>query len=177
MLLLGHLGIGAKLVAPLTRGLPLKGVFFGTILPDLIDKPLYYGLSFLTGQTGHQVGLISGTRTFGHTALFLLSLTMIAIAKKSKLLAAIALGVASHLILDGVTDALHHTSSSSLLWPLIPQFPEIPFRNIEEHLAFWNRPVLVWGEIIGFLLLITNQSSKNPKRPYEKMGRILKKGR
>jgi len=31
------------------------------ILPDMIDKPLYYGLSFATGR--HGLGLISGTRS------------------------------------------------------------------------------------------------------------------
>ena len=81
MFLLGHLGIGRELVKPFSKGLPLAGIFLGTILPDLIDKPLYYSLAVITHKWGSELGLISGTRTFGHTAAFLLLLTFISFIK------------------------------------------------------------------------------------------------
>ena len=51
-----------------------RAFFVGALLPDLIDKPLYYGWSWLTGKHGADAGLISGTHLFGHTGVFLLAL-------------------------------------------------------------------------------------------------------
>src|ERR1700733_5728748 len=100
MIFFGHLGIGLKTAQPFRRDLPLKPLLLGTLLPDLIDKTLYYGLSFATGRRGAELRLISGTRTFGHTILFTLALGAIAARRRSKTLAALALGSATHLFLD-----------------------------------------------------------------------------
>ncbi len=77
MFVLGHLGIGKRLAAhPYRRfsRVDKRAFFVGALLPDLIDKPLYYGWSWLTGKHGAEAGLISGTHLFGHTGLFLLAL-------------------------------------------------------------------------------------------------------
>jgi hypothetical protein len=159
MFLFGHLGIGSKIVSPLTRGLPRSAVLWGAILPDLIDKPLYYGLSFLTGKRGEALGMISSTRTFAHTGLFLLLLTLIAIFKRSRVFAALALGVASHLVLDSWTGLVLFRDQPKLfhrvvLWPFFgTQFPVIPYQNLSEHLSILAQPVLIWAEIIGAAIL------------------------
>src|SRR4051812_43545813 len=104
MFVFGHLGIGSKLATPWAQGLPRRWLLVGTLLPDLIDKPLYYGLSFATGKSGTDLGLISGTRTFGHTALFLVLLALGSIIRRSRILAALALGTATHLLIDNFGD-------------------------------------------------------------------------
>lgn len=154
MFLFGHLGIGSKLASPFSQGLARKSIWIGTLLPDIIDKPLYYGLSFFTGKKGQALGLISGTRTFGHTALFLLSLSFLAFFRKSRTLAALALGTGSHLLLDSIPNAAH----CPLLWPLQGwEFPVTPFVGIVDQLSIWNRPSLVWGECLGFVLICWDQ--------------------
>ncbi len=168
MLLFGHLGIGSKIISPFTRGLSRRIVLVGTLLPDLIDKPLYYGLS-LTGKYANELSayapkLISGTRTLGHTALFLLLLTVISIFKRSRLFAALALGVASHLLLDGWADQVglptsqKITYTSALLWPFTGwHFPDAAYHDISEYLSNANHPLLFGGEFIGLCLLLWDE--------------------
>jgi len=154
--LFGHLGIGSKLAAPLSRKLPYGWLLLGTILPDLIDKPLYYLM-------GSKFDLISCTRTFGHTAIFVFGLTLLATFRKSTLLAAITLGVASHLVLDGFQDywiyrVLHHKGESSLLLAALFPFYEarfgaMPFESLLAHLKSGNRPIVLTAEAVGLLFL------------------------
>jgi hypothetical protein len=159
MFFFGHLGIGSKIVSPLTRGLPKKAVLLGTILPDLIDKPLYYGLSLATGKQGSDLGLVSGSRTFAHTALFLLVITCAAILRRSKPLAALSLGIASHLLLDSLSSYLishpqQEIFRSVIMWPLNGwAFPIIPFHNLGEHLSTISQPSSLAAEGIGLILL------------------------
>ncbi len=159
MLLFGHLGFGKLVMRPFSRGLPLIALLIGTILPDLIDKPLYYGMCWLYGKHGTDLGIICGTRTFGHTALFLILLILLGIIFRSRIVIALALGVASHLLLDAIPELIHHdftigTSNSALLWPFTGwNFPISPYDEIMEHLFNAMIPYLVASEIIGLLLL------------------------
>ena len=158
MFVLGHLGIGLQVARPFRRGLPLKALLLGTLLPDLIDKSLYYGLSAATGRRGFDLGLISGTRTFGHTILFTASLAAVAAARRSKVLAALALGCATHLVLDVVSDVFTRTTDYSLnvlAWPLLGwRFPGYMYAGLSEHLARVHQPFFLYAEIIGALLLV-----------------------
>lgn len=158
MFILGHLGVGSKIVSPWSKGLPRAYLFLGTLLPDLIDKPLYYSMVWATGRRGEQIGLICGTRTFGHTALVLLSVTFLSILKKSPRLAALALGIGSHLVLDAIGDQFGEKGKvyelSALLWPLTgTAFPVLKFTTIEDHLATFSRPFVYTGELMGLLFL------------------------
>jgi hypothetical protein len=175
MFFLGHLGIGSKLVSPWSKGLPKWPLLLGTALPDLIDKPLYYIPHLITGRRGAELGLISGTRTFGHTALFALGITAYALLKKSRFFAALALGVGSHLLLDGLGDYLMHPAASqgwimqggqsALFWPLTGnEYPVIPFKSIEEHLSMAQRPWIFIGEIVGFLILTMDSFIKRNRQ-------------
>lgn len=152
MFVLGHLGIGSKLVSPWSKGLPKKYVLLGTLFPDFIDKPLYYGLSFITGEHGVELGLISGTQTIAHTGLFLLCVATAAFFWKSRALAALALGISTHLVLDNLGD---HPIGESLLWPFMTlQFPVIPFPSLGDHLVSFIRPYIFWTELAGASLLL-----------------------
>ena len=175
MFLLGHLGFGLRTARPFRRGLPLKPLLLGTLLPDLIDKPLYYGLSLATDRRGVALGLISGTRTFGHTLLFTASLAGLAAARRSKLFAALALGAATHLFLDVVSDAFTRRADFSLrvlVWPLMGwRFPGSLYSNLGEHLGQFHEPFFFYAELAGGLLLLAEwrkarrlSSARSPSR-------------
>jgi hypothetical protein len=155
---LGHMGVGLKLAAPFDADLPKRPLLLGTLLPDLIDKPLYYGLSAWTGRVGAQLGLVAGTRSFGHTLVFTAALAALARARRSRAWAALALGAATHLVLDALSDAFTRGvgfSMRALLWPLLGwQFPAYSYRNWHDHLHHVGEPFLLGAEIAGGLFLL-----------------------
>src|SRR5436190_18659350 len=97
MFVLGHVGIGRTIASAKSCHLPFLAFAVGAVLPDVIDKPLYYTRLF---------GLVTCTRTFGHTGLFLLAVVAGALWTRSPVARALALGAATHPILDGVLDLL-----------------------------------------------------------------------
>jgi hypothetical protein len=169
MFILAHLGIGKKIASPWSRSLPLVPLLIGTLLPDIIDKSTFYGLRILDSfdvfkpfaDSGLQV--ISGTRTFGHTAILLFAVLILSGVRKSPVLAALALGMATHLLIDNFSDHLHdavtgaahdHSAAIALLWPFLnSKFASYPFASATEHLSSVARPELLIGELTGFLLL------------------------
>src|SRR4051812_44623567 len=106
MLPFAHLGIGSTMAAPWSRDLPKRALLLGTLLPDLIDKTLYYSLYLATGQWGEKLGLIAGTRTFGHSGLFLIAVTALALFRGSRTAVALGLGILTHLLLDVAADGV-----------------------------------------------------------------------
>ena len=177
---LAHVGIGTLIARPFAgsgiarggeAGLPFRWIALGTLLPDLIDKPIYYGLSLATGKRGLDLGLVCGTRTFGHTALLLVAAAALAWAFRRKWLAAIALGAATHVLLDHVGDAVagliggpgvpfegfswDSRRVTGLLWPFLQGgFQVFPFREASEHLLTFLQPHIVIGELLGAIILI-----------------------
>ena len=151
MFVLGHVGIGRAIIGSRGRALPLVPLVFGILLPDVIDKPLYYL---------HLSPFISCTRTFGHTGLFVLGLVAIALMTRSRAWAAAAAGVATHGVLDALLDmssVLSGGRSSTLValaWPVFDtHFFSYSFKTpIDQLKQLWNAPVLVC-EFIGGLLL------------------------
>ena len=158
MYILGHLGIGALAVRPWWRTVSMKWLLLGTVLPDLIDKPLYYALCLWTGRQGAAIGLISGTRTIGHTALFLIFCGAISWFCKSRNGAALSAGVATHLLLDNLGDLFANGFSAyshALLWPLLGwNFPVMPYPGLISqvgHLLDFKHLVF---EILGAIVLL-----------------------
>jgi hypothetical protein len=147
MFALGHLGLGKKLATRpyrrFSRG-ERRAFFLGALLPDLIDKPLYYIPTWVTGRRG---GFLSGTHLFAHTGLFLLVLVAAAWIARSRAVRAVAIGVATHLFLDAAALGL---GAESLLWPLFGwQFPLSPFKNLGHQLLTVLNPVTLAGEVLG----------------------------
>jgi hypothetical protein len=160
MFVLGHMGVGSKLVGPWTRGLPIRAVLLGTLVPDVIDKPLFYGLRALTGTPASEATLVAGTRGFGHTALFLLAVALLAFQRRSRILAAMSLGMASHALLDNLLDVIlmagkwPGSASVALAWPLLGwRFSELPFRDAAEHLHSLANPWVLGFEAAGAAIL------------------------
>jgi hypothetical protein len=165
MLVLGHLGIGRGLALPWFRRWPPLAFFAGTLLPDAIDKPLYYALSTFTGRRGLELGLLSGTRTVGHTLVLVILVALVARWRHSTAWRAMAIGMLTHLGLDVVNDFLgiwsgvpHDPGSipgyAAVVWPAMGwQFPVAPFSNAAGHVERLMNPVTVAGELLGALIL------------------------
>ncbi len=92
---------------PPHAGIDYRFVILGSILPDLIDKPL--GVFLLREQ-------LSNGRTIAHSLLFGLLVTLAALTRRGKVsrgLLSAALGSAAHLVLDQMW-----TQTDTLFWPL-----------------------------------------------------------
>jgi hypothetical protein len=157
-----HLGFGITLSRLLPTRLQSqdKMILVGALLPDILDKTVYYGLSWISGHRGAELGIIAGTRSFGHSAIFLLLITTISICKSWPRIQALAFGIATHVLLDNLGNIAASTNISgtevrTLLWPLFGlQFPEIPYHDVAEHLRAWANPAMLAGELVGIALLI-----------------------
>jgi hypothetical protein len=163
LLPLGHLGIGSRLVGRARARLPAWPLYFGCLLPDLLDKPLYYVLSAATGRHGAALGLISSSRTVGHTGLLLLALAVAALLTRSPRMAALAAGDATHLFLDNLPDLFllrgRLPDSSSLIALVFPalgmRFPIANFASLAEHFHLnATSPYAVAGELVGVAILL-----------------------
>lgn len=162
MFLLGHLGIGSWLAARKVRAEQVGFVLFGTLLPDLIDKPLYYALVFATGRRGAELGLVSGTRTFGHTLLLVVVLWTVLPRRAGTPL---GLGLLTHLALDELGDVVGLVAPmlgtrprpgtiTAILFPLLgARFPVSPFQSALEHIASLENAYVMAGEFVGAGLL------------------------
>ncbi len=160
MLIFGHVGIGAQLARPFAGRAghfqlrEFLWVAAGTLLPDLLDKGLFYAnRSFQFAPD-----LITCGRTFGHTALVLLLLGFTAWAARFRPLSLLVLGMATHLLLDNLSDRLLNVAESSahlaLVFPLEGwRFGTYPFESAMEHLASLMNPVTLGFEALGAFLL------------------------
>jgi hypothetical protein len=163
LFVLGHLGIGSALAARRVRAEQLAWLLLGTLLPDAIDKPLYYALVLATGRRGAELGLISGTRTFGHTVLLAVLLW---VALPRRIGTPLFIGIATHLFLDQLGDVASALfpvlgthgrpgTISAILFPLLgPHFPISPYRSALEHAESLANAWVVAGEIVGAVLLV-----------------------
>lgn len=161
MFVLGHLGIGSRLLFGLRRRLPAWPLYLGCLLPDLIDKPLFYGLHGAWP-------LLTGTRSFGHTGLFLLALLLGAGLLRRPWAWAVAAGVATHLALDIAGELVTGADPDSSIWlaVLFPargvRFPVAHFTTVLEHLSVSAQSGYVLaGELIGGAILLAARRQRS----------------
>lgn len=142
MLLFAHLGLTLAAARPV-RGAALGYVLLGSMLPDIIDKPLGE-LLFGTPAMG---------RTICHTLAFLMLLSTVAFHQRDSRLSSLAGGVAAHLVLDFMWN-----SPRTLLWPLLGAFPQAPDLSTLDYLQHLLRglsdPLVGVPEILGLSYLI-----------------------
>lgn len=149
MFIFGHIGIGRKLVHPWSRRLPAVALIAGMLLPDLIDKPLYYS---------RISDFFSCTRTVGHTGLFLVTILAIAYFARSSGLAALGAGVATHLALDMFLELFgrdpQRAAWMAFTWPFLNRdFAYTFIPSITSHLErLWVTPVIA-AEVVGLALI------------------------
>jgi branched-subunit amino acid transport protein AzlD len=115
---LAHLGIGSAIARVLPVKLPFGWVLLGTILPDLIDKPIFFLLSRCFPEAGWE----AGKRGFAHTLMFLLLLAALSRWRKSLILWAVTAGTATHLVLDVISKSTEGGATALgslrvLFWP------------------------------------------------------------
>jgi len=155
MFVLGHAGIGSQLIS---RKYPYWIVIAGAIFPDLLDKPIFYIRYFMHGENLTALGLISGTRTFGHICWIWILLYFIFHHYKNIKVQAFCLGAITHVGLDLLAAALFGhdflLQFSGMMFPFLGfQFPPYPFLGMKDHLNS-VRSVHIWvGEVIGAILL------------------------
>ena len=120
----------------------------GSILPDLIDKPL-----------GHIIlkGSLDYGRIYAHSVLFLLALVLVGITyqrwKGSWIILVLALGVLSHLLLDSMWEL-----PVTLFYPLLGDFGIHHFPNyVEDSLVqeIENAYEWIFGAFSLAILLFT----------------------
>jgi len=144
-----HQGLFGRLHATITalaQRIDLRLLIVGSLLPDIIDKPL--GLLVLPGVFG------TG-RLFAHALLFPLALTIAGVWLHHKRggcsLLVLAYGSVIHLLLDSMW-----RTPAILLWPLAGPMPrggspETWLARILETLL--TNPAAYWPEIGGAILL------------------------
>jgi len=125
------------------RWVNLAFLALGSMLPDIIDKPLGL-LAFGTAEQG---------RTFGHTLLFLMVLATLAVYLKNVRMASVSVGVLAHLVLDSMWK-----SPVILFWPLLGNFPPVQDLGVSDYilaLLYGLRNPMVWvPEVLGLSYLI-----------------------
>ena len=154
---LGHVGVGTHIVPPRIREqLRWRWLVLGCLLPDVLDKPVYFW-AMAEHRPGDHLYLLHGSRLFGHTLLFLAALFVAGAALRSERLRALGWGVATHLVLDLLPDfaaGYFFTFRHWLLWPLFgwgfpPAYGGRLVHGVDRELATY-----IAGELIGAVLLI-----------------------
>jgi hypothetical protein len=160
MLVFGHLGFGHLLAGPWRRTLPPWPLAVGMLLPDIIDKPLYYA---------RFSDFISCTRTIGHTGLLCLIVLALGYAFGRRALTAVALGMATHLALDFAVDSWSWPEPSStwvaITWPLHGlRFTDSYVPSVGDHLRSLLAAQSIVPEILGVALVVreVRRSRKTP---------------
>lgn len=140
---LGHVGIPILLAYEglRWRALDLRWIAAGALLPDLLDKGVLWALGTGTGKA------------IGHSLVFTLVLAAAAWRAGGAarlVLASLALGTGSHLVLDAMW-----VEHDALLWPLLGwRFATYPYDPARALLALLRDPVMIAGELAGAAALV-----------------------
>jgi hypothetical protein len=149
MFVFGHIGLGRALIGRWRHTLPSLPLTLGMLLPDIIDKPLYYARLW---------PFFSCTRTLGHTGVFLLLLLLSGYWTRRPSLIALSIGASTHVGLDLCLDLINHTSPSpswiALTWPVLNTSFATFYFTFSEHIArLWATTSVVVAEAGGLFLL------------------------
>lgn len=136
----------SKWLSSLAREIDIRILLIGSLLPDIIDKPL--GILFLREE-------ISNGRIYSHTLLFLIIITLAGVYlyrnRRKTWLLALSFGTFIHFILDQMW-----RNSKTLFWP----FLGIAFQktDVSEWIpdmlySLHTNPAVYIPEIIGFIIL------------------------
>jgi len=130
--------------ASVGRRIDLRVLLIGSLLPDLIDKPI-----------GRLVYGTFGCRLFCHTLIFLLLIVfaglLLFVRRRQNWLLVLGFGIFMHLVLDGMW-----LDTQTLLWPLQGfSFPNVERTGWEQsiwHRLFTSLNVYV-PELVGIAIL------------------------
>jgi inner membrane protein len=157
MIFFGHLGITTGIIKTYEKifeketdlnKIPIdyRLVFVGSILPDIIDKPLG---TFLFRNTFHNSRIFAHTLVFSFVLLIIGFIMLLKLRKSSVLLIGISCTI--HLILDSMW-----LFPSILFWPFLgfkfPQRTEGDWLKI-DLIKLLTEPSYYIPEIIGFVII------------------------
>jgi hypothetical protein len=167
---LGHLGIGVRLVPARVRDrLHFGWLAFGCLLPDVLDKPVFFAAAKLARRGVPErfdvlLDALHGSRLFGHSVFFFAALAVAAALTRAEWLRAVAWGVATHLVLDLVPDLLSGARlqwPSWLLWPVFgwgfPRWGQVSGAHLEAILYYA-------GELVGAPLIVLELTRRRRAR-------------
>jgi hypothetical protein len=153
MLLFAHLGLTLA-AGRFIKWADLAFLALGSMLPDLIDKPLSFTIPEL-----------SAGRTIAHTLFFVLVLAAMAVHSKDLRWYSLCAGVMIHLGLDFMWK-----SPVVLFWPLFGNFPQSPERGVLDYVGMlllngMKNPLVGLPELLGlaYLIFIALQSRHSAK--------------
>jgi inner membrane protein len=138
----------ASWLATLADRVDIRILLIGSLLPDIIDKPI--GRFFFKDT-------FNNGRIFSHTLLFLVVLIVggliLYLARRKNWLLVLAFGTFTHLILDGMWK-----EPRTLLWPLygfsFPQYPESIRSWLDSILSYvTGSPWVLIPEILGLAII------------------------
>lgn len=162
MLLLGHMGIGAGVTRRWAHDLSRGWLLFGTVLPDLIDKPLFYFGLWFPKTCPAVAEFFTSTRAIGHSGFLLALLLIYAVATGSRRAVALLLGMLTHVVLDLAGDGLELYDQSATMLSLV--FPFLGFHfaprsmspaSMADHLnRTLNSTYKIGGEVVGAIILV-----------------------
>ena len=167
----GHLGIGVRLIPMRMRDrLPLGWLAFGCVLPDVLDKPVFYAAAKLEHwgvpeRLDLLLDALHGSRLLGHSLFFLAALVIAAALTRAEWLRAIAWGVSTHLELDVVPDLV---SGARLQWPSWLLWPVFGwgFPHWGHAVGGYVEVILYYaGELVGAPLIILELARRRRARP------------
>ncbi len=142
MLLFAHLGLTLA-AARFVAAAELAFVALGSLLPDIIDKPLGWII----------YGTPSMGRIYAHTLLFLLLFIALAFFFWDIRLASLSGGVLAHLVLDSMWN-----SPTTLFWPFRGAFLVMTELNtndyIKQLLMGLHDPWILVPELLGLAYLL-----------------------
>ena len=142
MLLFAHLGLTLATARFIGKA-DLAFLALGSMLPDIIDKPLGL-IAFGSPSMG---------RTFAHTLLFLTLLAALSFYSRDIRLKSMSWGVLVHLALDSMWN-----SPVTILWPLLGNFPEAVHLStlsyLEAIFSGLRNPGILIPELLGLSYLI-----------------------
>ena len=144
-----HGKIKPKAPSKLVESIDYRVVMVGALLPDIIDKPIYFLYHNYFGEG----------RLFAHTLLFLITLTIGGIylykRRRNLWLLLLAFGTFTHLILD----EMWH-DPRTLLWPIYGlTFPREEYTTLSSWIsgmwhAFLADPLISAPEVIGAIIIV-----------------------
>ena len=133
--------------ASLSRYLDIRWLLIGSLLPDIIDKPVGQYIFRDTFNNG---------RIFTHTLLFLIMISAVGIflykKQRKTWLLALTAGTFTHLLLDEIWQ-----TPVTLFWPLLGfSFPPVELEGWASNIwsVLFSDPRVYIPEIIGLLILL-----------------------
>ena len=129
----------------LARKVDIRAIFLGSLLPDIIDKPIGHGLL---------AGSLNNGRIFGHSLILLFIILLVGLIlykrNNNNFMLAVAFGTTMHLVLDSMW-----VDPRSLFWPFLGFAFEkgAPGNFFIGLLSSVHQPRSYIPEIVGFIIV------------------------